>query len=235
MSEELMTTISFEPADLLRAKLRRVIDAKEDAIEALASCLTGTYTAAPGEELVSRDQPYRGTYIILSGWASRSRDVYNGERQIINFLLAGDTVGYAANFFQVADHDVRAITPLNYAQLNSAALWEIATIHPKLFGAFIWGIAQEEAMMRDQIVGLGRLRATDRIRLLLADLVMRQTIAGVPYPKSHELPLNQQLVADSAGISVTHANRCIGELSRAGFVSIGHNRLRVLQEVTGPT
>ncbi len=229
-----MSMESVEPGDLLRAKLGKVMETRQDAVEALAACLTGTHVVEPGTELVSRDRPYSGTFVILSGWAMRSRDVYDGERQIISFLLAGDTVGYAANFFDVADHDVRAITRLTYAKLDSAALWKVAAEHPKLFGAFVWGIAQEEAMMRDQIVGLGRLRATDRIRLLLAELVMRQSLTGVPYPKSHELPLNQQLVADSAGISITHANRCIGELSRAGFLSIGHNRLRILQVVPGP-
>lgn len=217
----------YEPRNLFSARLKRLIDADDEALDLLASCLVETLDAEPGHEIVTNGRPYRGTFVVLSGWAVRSRDTAAGDRQIINFLLPGDTIGYAANFFEQADHDVRAITRLRVARLDPTGLWSVAEKFPKLFNAFVWGIAQEEAMLRDQVYGLGRLRATERIKLMLSDLVERQTSSGIGSPHSHTLPITQRHVADFAGITLTHANRCFRELTKSGFARIAHRQILV--------
>lgn len=205
---------------LLATKLETIYTSNDKEVDALLNCMEEVDECGPKTEIVTHGEQYSGTYLILDGWAARSRDVETGDRQIINFLLPGDVIGFAGSFLHVADHDVWSITQMTYLRLKTDSLMEVATMYPEITLAFVWGIAREESNLRDQIVGLGRKPAVEHLKTVLTDLVARQRAIGLEYPASNQLPLSQSVLADSIGVTFTHLNRCMRQLVRDRYLRV---------------
>ena len=62
----------------------------------LAALSLTTRDAAAGSELVHEGEPQTSTWIVQSGWGLRHKNLADGRRQIVNFVLPGDIVGLFA-------------------------------------------------------------------------------------------------------------------------------------------
>jgi CRP-like cAMP-binding protein len=69
-------------------------------------------SAGPGEDIVREgDQPDR-VRMILSGWLTRYKTLEDGRRQIVNFLLPGDTCDAQIYLLRQMDHSIGTLTPV---------------------------------------------------------------------------------------------------------------------------
>src|SRR5262249_11115483 len=65
---------------------------------------------AAGSELIAEGEPLDRARIVLAGWAARVRMLSDGRRQILSFLLPGDTYGIAARPCGFAPCAISALT-----------------------------------------------------------------------------------------------------------------------------
>jgi CRP-like cAMP-binding protein len=89
---------------------------------------------------------------------------------------------------------------------------------------------QEEAMLRERIVALGRRDAVGRVAYLLCELVWRQKAIGRVDIDTIPLPLTQMELADTLGLSAVHVNRGLQYLRREKLLTLA-NRTLVLLEI----
>ncbi len=158
---------------------------------------------ARGRELIGEGRSIDGSVLILEGWAARMRELADGRRQIVNFVLPGDFVGVCHHLQPLASSTIVAITPLRVCDVPDR------DDHPDLAHAAAISGALDEAHLIGQITRLGRLSAHERIIDLLLEFHERLDLAGLVEDGAYRLPITQEMLADALGLTPVHINRTL--------------------------
>lgn len=208
-----------------RAAFRRLTSLVEfdpEAIALLAHHISSSRTLPMRGELLREGTPIGTPMILLSGWAARIRQLEDGRRQIMSFLLPGDLVGNCRHEGPIAVSSVVALTSLQYCSAPSAK--DSRALH-KVFA--ISG-AMEEAHLLDQITRLGRLNAEERILDLFLELHERLSLCGLADHGQIVFPLTQEMLADATGLTQVHVNRTLQILRKRGDITLNAGSLTIL-------
>ena len=201
-------------AELLIKKLdalHRLSDTERAAL--LAAAPTRERHEA-GAELYVEQAPVSKPYVILSGWACRQRVLADGRRQILSFLLPGDAVGLCARRSPLALTATVAMTRMDVADATFVKAAASRTQNTRLAEALTMAAAEEEGQLLDHVVRLGCQTALERTAHLLLELHARLKVVGLATERSFPMPVTQEVLADSLGLSVVHMNRTLQQLRR---------------------
>lgn len=197
--------------------------------EAIAGLLTRGTLVPANTELVRVGEKMKHAVLIAEGWALRHRLLENGRRQVINFLLPGDMFDLCAFLLSASDHTVSTITPAVVFHIPPRRVIALFSEFPRL-GATLWKSGlQEEAILRERIVSLGRRTATERMAHLLFELWRRTQMISPGNDQSFTLPITQNELADALGLSSVHVSRTLRRLRERGLVRIEGRRLTILR------
>lgn len=168
-------------------------------------------------------------YTIYSGWAARYLRGRDGRRQILEFLLPGDTIGSSALLLgdTKARASVVALTDMRLCAFTPAALHELAFADADQSLATRLHLARRVEAMERRMFDLGRRRAIGRIAQLFIELTLRLRTAG------HDgavftCPIRQDHIADALGLTPEHVSRTLAELKRLGIAEFAGSRLTIL-------
>lgn len=200
----------------------RLSNAEIDCIEAMQKRVK---CVAAGCEFVRDGDPYDQTYVVKDGWAIRFKTLSDGRRQILNFALPGDFVGLFSGLFEVADHTVAALTDVVLHPIEPTSLVEMFGNCPRLGAAVAWSAGRDEAILSEQVVRVGRRSAYERTGHLIVELLHRLRLVGEADQCSFELPLTQEILADTLGLSIVHVNRTLRRLREDGLLRISGDRV----------
>jgi len=210
-------------------KLRHIFDISQDEERLLDPIAAHRVEMRKGSDLVVQGEPHETAYVILEGWALRHRQLADGRRQILNFLLPGDWAGLTAILFRSADHSVTAVTPVIAAPVSFADVTGLFRDHARLALGIYWTAAQEEAVVAEHLVDVGRRSAFERLgHLFLETLLRLEAVGQATTDGSFDFPLNQTALADALGLSHVHVNRTLKRLRREGLIAIEGRRARIL-------
>lgn len=171
-------------------------------------------------DLIVEGEPLERVYALTEGWACRYKLLSDGRRQILNFVLPGDFVGLRANWSHVAEHSVTTLTDVELCSFRPDRLIGLYRRMPRLGAAIAWSSAREEAMLAEQVVRIGRRTAYERLAHLLIELLERLRLIGLAGRRSYELPLTQEVLADTLGLSIVHVNRTLRRLREDGLIDL---------------
>lgn len=188
---------AFEPAEL----------------QFVSSFKTGEIVAETGATILAEGSHSENLYTLLSGWAFRYKSLPDGRRQILNYLLPGDLLGLQGSIIGEMEHSVEALSPLVLCVFQRSRLDELFANHPGLSFDVTWLAASEERMLDEHLLSLGRRTAMERAAYLIAFLHQRAVSVGVAPGKPLYLPINQQHVADTLGLSIVHTNKTLRKLA----------------------
>jgi len=180
------------------------------------------------QDIVVEGQVPRSVFVLLSGLACRYRILRDGRRQIMTFLLPGDLCDLHMFLLRVMDHSIGTITDVTLAAIPTVSVLEMAVRHPRVSVALWWSSMQQEAILRERIVALGRRDAVGRVAYILCELVWRQQAIGLSNGSSVTLPLTQNELADTLGLTAVHINRVLQILRRDRLLTLEHRRLELL-------
>lgn len=183
----------------------------------VAGFKTGELTAEAGTVILSEGTNSAHLYTLLSGWAFRYKMLDDGRRQILNYLLPGDLVGLQGSVLGEMDHSVEALTPTVLCVFQRDRLDELFRNHPRLGFDVTWLASREERMLDGHLLSLGRRSALERAAYLLAFLHDRALASGLGKSSVH-MPLTQQHVADTLGLSIVHTNKTLRKLTNRGLI-----------------
>lgn len=189
-------------------------------------------------EFVIEGDPVTQMQILLSGWVASVRQLADGRRQILGFLLPGDIIGLCPQPEPLALSTLTSLTDVSVCPAPRAAP------HGSLARAYAMAKALDEAHHLAHICRVGRLNAQERLADLLLELHDRLELAGLTDGGSFELPLTQEILADALGLTQVHVNRTLQLMRRSGdldwkerrvtlhdpsalAVKIGRDRVRV--------
>lgn len=206
---------------VFKRRLGQYVSIDSDAWVAFDELERQEQSFLPGDDLITAGDETRRVFILSEGWAIRYRLLEDGRRQIVNFMLPGDVFDLQSLADLKADHSVTAITHCKAAVIPSAIFVEMLKKSAWLASAFWWSAVQEESILREQIVRIGRRSARERIGHLLLELHRRFIGAtGIEVDKL-TVPLTRADIADSLGLTPVHVSRTMSAMRRSGLISEG--------------
>jgi hypothetical protein len=112
------------------------------------------------------------------------------------------------------DHSIGTIGPTRIAPVGRGIVIDI-----------VGSAMQEEAMLRERIVALGRRSARGCVAYPLCELVFRQRAIGVAEDHAIRFRLTQTDLADALGLTSVHVNRVPQRFRRDQLFTLEHRRL----------
>ena len=191
----------------------------------------GRFTRSHAQhEEIGADATPMVSRVVVSGWACRQRMLGDGRRQIISLILPGDVIGNLEQAELPSEDSFVALTPVVTAEVSSLAK-AVSSGDPAYRGlarvARLLAL-QETALMRDQIVRLGRQTAYERMAHFMLELHARLQVAGIAASDTFALPVSQEVLADVLGLSVVHTNRVMQQVRHDGLLETRSGQVRIL-------
>lgn len=181
-----------------------------------------------GTDIVSAGHRYRCLFVLNRGTAIRYKVLHDGRRQILNLVLPGDLIGYPGSLFDKSLYSIAAIDDSVVCPVAFDVIFRLFRTHPRLATALLWQVGHESALFAEHLVGVGRRSAYERTAHLLLEFLLRLQQAGLADERSYMLPMTQELIADSLGLSVPHVNRTLRRLREDGLIALKGARLTCL-------
>jgi CRP-like cAMP-binding protein len=201
-------------ADLLRRKMTSLGPMSDTLLRDVRTLARDRVDISAGRAIVKEHERCQQLYLVESGWVFRSRGLASGRRQIVNYALPGDILCADSMLFKATSFDLTARTPVSLIRIEApASSIELFERYPGLSAAIAWTTGQEESILAERVVSLGRRDSLEKLAHALCELQARLSIIGMMRGRTIELPLNQEDFADILGISVIHVNRTFRRLS----------------------
>jgi CRP-like cAMP-binding protein len=134
-------------------------------------------------------------------------------------MLAGDFCDLNVFILKRMDHSIGTLTPCVTVDIPRQRILEMVE-RPQLARALWWATLVDEATLREWLVNLGQRPAEQRIAHLLCEVHLRLQVMGLAKGTSFKLPLTQEVIADTMGLSVVHVNRMLVQLREQGLIEI---------------
>lgn len=199
----------------------------EDEIAFLEGLQNNTVDVAAGFDFITEGDDRKTTFIVMDGWAIRYVMLSDGRRQILSYALPGDILGLHINFNAKAVYSAAAMTGVRLAAVDPRRMLEVSQKYPILASGLSWCTAREFAILGDQAVRLGRLPAKSRVAHLLLELSHRLELIGETDGTWLEMPMTQNDLADTLGLSLVHTNRCLRELRKSGLITQTRDQIKL--------
>src|SRR3954452_9673804 len=215
-------------ANPLTRQLAHFVPLAEEDLRLLDRLLQPDERFEADQDIIAEGQVPRSVFVLKEGMACRYRIFPDGRRQIMTFLLPGDLCDLQVFLFKAMDHSIGTLTPVRIAAIVEADVLDMAVPDPRISAGLWWSTMQEEAMLRERIVSLGRRDGRRRVAYLLCELVWRQQAVGQGSRNTISLPLTQSELADALGLTAVHINRVLQELRQQNLLTLEQRRLVLL-------
>jgi CRP-like cAMP-binding protein len=165
---------------------------------------------------------------IVSGWAARIRQMGGSRPQIVGFLLPGDGIAIRGCSEPRATTTIVAHTTLE--TVDGMQLMQMAQDErfPAVGHAIGRLAVQDEEFLVNQIARLTTLGAAERLAHLVLELRWRLGQAGLVNDQSFELPLEDDVLGNSVGLTGKRVRRALGELRRMRAMRLRYGEAQVI-------
>ncbi|MFC3711674.1 Crp/Fnr family transcriptional regulator [Sphingoaurantiacus capsulatus] len=166
-------------------------------------------------------------FVMLEGWACRYKILPNGTRQVLAFLMPGDSCDLHIGLLAEMDHSIQTLVPSVVATIPRAEMDAIMDGHRAIAKAMYVGQLIDEGTMRAWITSMGRRASIERVAHLMCELYIRARAIGAADERQLALPLSQLVLADALGMTPVHLNRVLKELRLKGAMTLKRGSLVV--------
>jgi len=180
-----------------------------------------------GEDLICEGDRPDKVRVLLSGWACRYKMLEDGRRQILNFILPGETCDAYIFLFSAMDHSIGTLTPVVYSELERPLFERLIATDATVAEAFYCETLVACSIQREWAINLGRRDALERVAHVICELFERLRVVGLSDGNSFAFPMTQTHLADATGLSTVHLNRTLQELRSSGMITLRDRNLTI--------
>jgi CRP-like cAMP-binding protein len=218
------------PGDMIR-RLESLSPIAEDDRALVSGFLKPGVPHPAGAVLLQQGEAVLGPHLLTSGWAWRTRTLPSGRQQVFAIVLPGDFMGLCWRPSPRALSSTVALTSVQTCDM--AGLKSVMTgrgeNHHGLWEALTLASRHDEMRLLDQVVRLGQQSAIERVASLMLELHSRLSIVGMTDGHEFQMPLTQEHLAATLGMSLVHVNRTVQLLRKEGLAEIGSGRAALLE------
>lgn len=173
-------------------------------------------------EIVHEGEPVSGIWVLRAGWAALVRHFADGRRQIEHVLLPGDPLPFERDARYPAT--IVALTPVTLIDLDGPWLTEPALLDAALLRHAMATIHH----LLDATARLGRQVAVERFAHLLLELRDRLRGVGLATDTHFRMPLTQEMLADTLGLTSVHVNRTLQMMRQQRLIELAGRAVTLL-------
>lgn len=209
-------------------KLSSFIDLSEADRGHLDHLASFTSTMRAGQDVIREgDRPER-VILLLAGWAYRYKVLSNGSRQIVAYLLPGDLCDAHVFILDKMDHSIGLLSDATIASIPREMMMDVTERAPAIARALWWSTMVDEAILRHWLINIGGRDTFDRIAHLFCELWERAVKVGLATSDAFDLPLTQEQLGDTVGVTGVHINRVLQRMRADGMIAFEGKRLTIL-------
>lgn len=213
----------------LTRKLSRFGPLDDDELAALERLSASSEAYPRHRDLIRQGDRPGFVFLLLKGWAYRYKLLKNGKRQILGYLIPGDLCDLHVSFLKEMDHSIGLLTDAEVALIPDVEIHQVMERHPRIQRALWSATLVDEAILREWLTNMGQRDAFGRIGHHLCEQWARMKSIGlVTTGEEFDLPLTQEEIGDSLGLTPVHVNRTLKRLREEGIVAFRQKRLTVL-------
>jgi CRP-like cAMP-binding protein len=179
------------------------------------------------EDLIRQGDVPGDVHLVLDGFACRYKVLSNGRRAIMAYLIPGDFCDLHVAILGQMDHSIGALSRCQVAELPREEILRL-TENPRIARALWFATLVDEATLREWLVSMGQRSADRQMAHLFCELHLRLKLVGLGDRRGYELPLTQEELADTLGLSTVHVNRVLQKLRRDGLIGFANGRLKLM-------
>jgi CRP-like cAMP-binding protein len=144
-------------------------------------------------------------------------------RHIMAYLVPGDFCDLHVLILKAMDHNIGTLSACSVVKISARRILEM-TERPALARALWWATLVDEAVLREWLVNIGQREAPERLAHILCELLLRLRAVGLADSNCYELPITQEELGDTLGLSTVHVNRTLQALRAANLITLkgGH-------------
>lgn len=222
--------ISIPCTDCPLRRLTTYRDFTPEELDVVLDLKRGEWAVEKGAAIILENDAGRHLYTVLRGWGFRYKTLPDGRRQILGYILPGDFVGLQTSVFGLMEHGVEALTEMLLCVFPRDKLADLYRGCPSLAYDLTWLAARQERFLDDHVVTVGRRHALERIAFILVHFYRRAIEAGLVRGRRFPLPVTQQHLADTLGLSLVHTNRTLKRLRATGTIGWRDGTLEIHDE-----
>lgn len=193
-------------------KLRQFTRLDGADIAALTHATAKVRRIGPRQDLIREGDRPGPVFVILEGWAFRYKILPSGTRQVLAYLMPGDSCDLHIGLLAEMDHSIQSVTKVSFATIERVDMDGMLDRHRNIAKAMYIGQLVDEGTMRAWITSMGRRASVERVAHLMCELYLRARNIGLIENNHFEMPLSQMLLADSLGMTAVHLNRVLKKL-----------------------
>ena len=206
------------PLSLMLRKLELHAFLPEEDRQAVLALPHTMRTLEPQSYTVREGDPPLACVVLVSGFAYRQKITGDGGRQIVAIHIPGEPLDFQNLFLDVADHNVQTLTRAELAFIPREAIQRIARERPHVAHAILVATLVEASIFREWVLNVGRRDARARLAHVLCEFAVRLEAQGLASEYGYELPMTQEQLADSLGLTSVHVNRTLKLLESEGLI-----------------
>lgn len=173
-------------------------------------------------EIVHEGEAVSGIWMLRAGWAALVRHFADGRRQIEHVLLPGDPLPFEREAHYPAT--IVSLTPVTLVDLDGPWLGDPALLD---------GVLRRHTMVTihhllDATARLGRQVAIERFAHLLLELRDRLRGVGLATNTHFRMPLTQEMLADTLGLTSVHVNRTLQMMRQQELIELEGREVTLL-------
>ena len=170
---------------LLRPELRATMERGHSAIA--AAMRPSARSIRAGSVIIREEEAHDYVYLLHTGWLVRSRNLCDGDRQIIVTFLPNDLVGVKCLLLAKQPDSVVALSDVTISSIDRHSLFELARDRD-VAAYLIFQLGEDERRLHNWVTAMGR-PAVERIAFMLLELRGRLYRLGLLEGDDFRLPM----------------------------------------------
>jgi CRP-like cAMP-binding protein len=165
--------------------------------------------------------------LVLDGFAVRYKLAGDARRQILALHIPGEIPDLQTIHLKTMDHSLATLTDARLGFIQHRALLDLMGHFPRIAGAFWRETLIDAAIFREWMVGMGRRKAPSRIAHFFCEMYARLESIAMSENWTVPLPITQEELGDSLGLSAVHTNRALQELRGKDLIVFERGKLSI--------
>jgi CRP-like cAMP-binding protein len=178
--------------------------------------------------LFASGEPSRSIYYLLDGWVCLYKLLPDGRRQILHFALPAAVLGFPPSRDWMS-YSAQALTDATVSVIPGNNLTAMFGEYPEVAMRIAWLVSRDRSLAYEHLSSVGRRSGRQRVARLLLELFVRSRMQWPGHDTGEMyLPLTQEHIGDTTGLTGVHVNRVLRDLRRERILEFHYRRLRVL-------
>ncbi|MGB6231812.1 MAG: Crp/Fnr family transcriptional regulator [Litorimonas sp.] len=209
-------------------KLSHYVDLAPDEVSALDRLHTKSRSFQKDEIVFSTADKNQDLYIVQQGWLYNFIDTPDGRRQIVNIYHPGDVIGFPDIALPERTTSLFAVEDGALCPFPKEGLGPVFEECPRLAALLLTIALREETILIDRLRIFSRMSARARVAYLFLELHARLSVGSSTPTTGMYMPLNQQEIGDSVGLTNVSVSRAVTAMEREGLLETSSRHVELL-------